>query len=107
MKRVALGILLGIVVAATAHGQEPSVERLTELPLETYGRTEVKLPEAYGRLVSVVTNSDVHYLYFEDAAGSVRVVLIGPRGAVPRSRNPLQLLSSDVFLIKRGSEGSL
>ena len=49
MKRVALGILLGIVVAATAHGQEPSVERLTELPLETYGRTEVKLPEAYGR----------------------------------------------------------
>ena len=101
MRRVLLGLVLGLLLSTAAQGQE-SAARLDEVPMETYGRTAFKLPDTYGHLVSVVVDANVHYLYFEDATGTIRVVLVGPRGAVPRSRSPLQLLSSDVYLIKRG-----
>jgi hypothetical protein len=84
-----------------AQGDEQPPD-LTEVALETAGHTVFKLPESYGHLVDVVISSEVHYLYFEDGAGTIRVVLIGPRGALPRARTQLQLLSSDVYLIQRG-----
>ena len=105
MKRVLLGLVCGIALASTAHGEAlPEVTRLSEVTMEASGRQSFTLPSRYGRLVNVVVSSEVHYLYFEDSAGSIRVVLIGPRGATSRSRNQLGLLSPDVALIKRGIE---
>jgi len=102
MKRLLLGILLGIAVSATARGQEGSLV-LTELPMETLGRTIFQLPKEYGRLAEVAVSAEVHYLYFEDPQGTIRVVPVGRRGAVQRSRTQLHLLSSDVYLVERGN----
>jgi len=98
-----LGILLGLLLGATAQGEEaPRENVLTEMTMGTFGRTTFKVPESYGMLVQVAVSSDIHYLYFENGAGTIRIVPIGQRGAVQRSRAPLQLLSSDVFVIERG-----
>ena len=105
MKRVLLGILLGLLMGAAAQGEEaPQESVLTEMTMGTFGRTTFKVPESYGVLVQVAVSSDIHYLYFEDAAGTIRIVPVGQRGAVQRSRAPLQLLSSDVFVIERGGK---
>ena len=110
MKRVLAGLVLGLLVASVAHagGEEPYKEelKLVEHGVENVRGNPFKIPGAYGRLVNVVINGEVHYLYFQDDAGQVRVVLIGQRGAVQRSRNPLQLLTADVQLIKRGGDDS-
>ena len=107
----ALMFILGGLALAQAQEQEhPSAERsqhLTEAPLVTNSGAAFAVPSTYGRLVSVVASADVHYLYFEDAQGAVRVVVLGPRGASQRSRSALQLLSSDVWLLKRGSEADV
>jgi len=103
MKRWWLGMGLVMVLASTAQGEGRDEQGpLTDVMVETFGRAAVKLPTEYGRLVNVVVSSEVHYLYFEGEAGEIRVVLLGPRGAVPRARAPLQLLSTDVYLLKRG-----
>ncbi|OGX40568.1 MAG: hypothetical protein A3C53_08960 [Omnitrophica WOR_2 bacterium RIFCSPHIGHO2_02_FULL_68_15] len=100
-----LGILLGLLLGAAAQGQEPPQESvLTEMTMGTFGRTAFKVPESYGVLVQVAVSSDIHYLYFEDAAGTIRIVPIGQRGAVQRSRAPIQLLASEVFVIERGGK---
>ncbi|MBI4343062.1 MAG: hypothetical protein HY599_06815 [Candidatus Omnitrophica bacterium] len=107
MKRILAGVVLGLMVAAAAHSEEPKEElKLQERELENVRGNPFKIPETYGRLVNVVVNGEVHYLYFEDGDGQIRVVLIGQRGAVQRSRNPLQLLTGDVQLIKRGGDES-
>lgn len=95
------GLLLGLLVASAARGAE-QVEKLQEVSMESIGRAAFQVPEGYGRLANVVVNDEVHYLYFEDQAGAIRVVLIGPRGAAPRARNALTLLVPEVHLIKRG-----
>ena len=103
MKRWLLVAGLGMALASTAQGAGPDEQGpLTDVTVETFGRAAFKLPREYGRLVNVVVSSEIHYLYFEDDAGAIRVVLLGPRGAVPKARAPLQLLSTDVHLIKRG-----
>lgn len=107
MKRLVTGLLAGIVVGTLAQAQEPAdVKVLRELPMETIRGTSFTLPKEYGRLVDVIVDSEVHYLYLEDRSGVIRVILIGPRGAVQRSRNPLQLLSPDVYVVKREREAS-
>ena len=107
MRRVLLGLLLGLLVGTAVHGEEPKEElKLTESAVGNIRGNPFKIPTSYGRLVSVVANSEVHYLYFEDGAGNLRVVLVGQRGAVQRSRNPLQLLTSEVQLIERGPNTS-
>ena len=105
MRRVLLGLVCGVALASTVHGAaQPEVTRLTEAAMETTGHHPFTLPSQYGRLVNVVASSEVQYLYFEDSAGTIRVVLIGPPGAVSRSRRQLELLSPDVTFIKRGTE---
>ena len=105
MRRVVLGILLGLLLGATAQGEEvPQESVLTETTMGTFGRTAFKVPESYGTLIQVAVSSDIQYLYFEDGVGTIRIVPIGQRGAVQRSRAPLQLLSSDVFVIERGGK---
>ena len=105
MRKLGLGMLLGVMLASSVQAEEPPADQLRGVTLETADRTVFKLPKEYGRLVNVVVSSEVHYLYFEDPDGVIRVVLIGPRGASPRSRSQLQLLSSDVYTMERG-EGS-
>lgn len=105
MRRVLLGVLLGLAVGAAAHGEEaPQESVLSEATMGTFGRTTFKVPESYGRLVQVAVSSDIHYLYFEDEAGAIRIVPVGQRGAVQRSRAPIQLLSTSVVVIERGGK---
>lgn len=76
--------------------------RLSDEPVETIDHKVLTVPRDYGRLVNIVISNDVHYLYFEDEAGTIRIVLVGPRGALPRARAPFQLLSPEAKVIKRG-----
>ena len=102
MKRVMLGLFLGLSVSLVAHGEEPAATlKLSESTVQNIRGNQFQIPDSYGRLVSVVNSSEIHYLYFEDAKGQIRVVLIGRGGAVQRSRNGLQLLTPDVQLIER------
>ena len=104
MRRVLLGLVCGIALASAAHGAEPPATiRLTEVTMESGGHHPFMIPSQYGRLVNVVASADVHYLYFEDSAGTIRVVLIGQPGAISHARQPLQLLSPVVTFIKRGT----
>ena len=99
-----LGLTLGVLLGATAQGADTPEEQLvlTEMPMGTFGRTPFTVPETFGRLVNVVVSSDVHYLYFEDPLGTIRIVPVGQRGAAQRARAQLQLLSENVFVIERG-----
>ena len=101
MKRILVGVLLGIMVSATAQGADRQ-EQLTDLAMETLNKEPFILPASYGRLVAVTVDSEVQHLYFQDEAGAVRIVLIGPRGAASRARSAMELLSQDAYLIKRG-----
>jgi hypothetical protein len=108
MRRLLIGIIvgasLGWAVDSQARAQAPiEPEALEEATLQTASGAAFAVPQAYGRLASVVVSSDVHYLYFEDGGGAIRIVPIGPRGAMQRSRSVFQLLSSDVPLIRRGA----
>lgn len=105
MKRWLPGLALGLVVGAAAHGEPQSADRLKDVPVTTSNNAAFKLPSDYGRLVSVAVRAEVHHLYFEGEDGTVRIVLIGPRGAIQRARNELQLLTPEVYVIKRGREG--
>ena len=99
MMVVGLGL---VALAGAAHGQDVAVQELTEMhEMETVRGTPFTLPKAFGNLVNVVVDNEVHYLYFEDRAGNLRIVLLGPRSAVSRVRTPLQLLTSEVILVKR------
>ena len=105
MRRVLLGVLLGLVVGATVYSEEvPQESVLSEMTMGTFGRTTFKVPESFGRLVQVAVSSDIHYLYFEDTAGTIRIVPVGQRGAGQHSRAPIQLLSTSVFVIERGGK---
>jgi hypothetical protein len=104
MRQLALGLVSGLLLASTAHSQEPRIQRLEEAEVGTISGTTFAVPAGYGRLVNVVVDSEVHHLYFEDADGTIRVVLVGNRGAAARARNPLQLLTSTVHVIERGAQ---
>ena len=96
-----LGVLCGSTVQAAADRQHLEEVRMASVTNEPFA-----IPSGYGHLVSVAVKSEIHYLYFEDATGAVRVVLIGPRGSAQRARNDLQLLTPEVFLMTRG-EGEI
>ena len=102
MKRLVLGLVVGFGLSMAAHGEEPpETLKLSENTVQNIRGNQFQLPDSYGRLVSVVNSSEIHYLYFEDEKGQIRVVLIGRGGAVQRSRNALQLLTPEVQLIER------
>ena len=100
---VSMGVALGMALAGAAHGQE--AKPFHEVDMQTVRGTGFILPKEFGKLVNVVVDSEVHYLYFEDRSGTLRIALVGPRGAVTRARNQLQLLTQDVVLIKREKPG--
>ena len=102
MRRVWFSMVLWMVLGSTVQAAE-RVQELREVDTEAVNGASFTFPMAYGHLVDVVAASEIHYLYFQDEAGTVRVVLMGQRGAVQRARNPLELLSPDVYVIKRGA----
>ena len=110
MKRLIAGVVLGVLAGSAAQAQEGQreqderVTKLDELTVGPLGGGSFAIPQTYGRLVNVVISSDIHYLYFEDGAGIIRVVQIGVRSAASRARSPLQLLSPDILVLKRGME---
>ena len=99
MLGLAVGVSLGAALATDARGQDAKL--FGELEMQTIKGTPFTLPKEFGRLVNVVADSEVHYLYFEDRSGNLRIVLIGTRSAVTRARATLQLLTQDVAVIKR------
>lgn len=102
MKRWLLGVTLGVVLGSTAYSETP-IQRLEEAPVNaTTDQYEFALPAEYGRLVSVAIRAEVHHLYFEGRDGTVRIILVGPRGSVQRARSELQLLTPEVYVIPRG-----
>ena len=109
MKRLIAGVALGVLAVSAAQAQEGQdrderVTTLEESVIGPVGGGSFAVPLTYGRLVNVVISSDIHYLYFEDGAGTIRVVQIGVRSAASRARSPLQLLSPDILVMKRGME---
>ncbi|MBI3022065.1 MAG: hypothetical protein HYY90_03675 [Candidatus Omnitrophica bacterium] len=103
MRHWLIGLAVGIAVGSTAYGETPVV-RLGETQITMPNNAPFALPPEYGRLVSVAVQSEVQYLYFEGADGAVRIVLVGPRGSIQRARNVLQLLTPEVYLMKRGRD---
>ena len=101
MKQWWVALMLVLVVAAAVRAEEPV--RLSDEPIETIDHKILTVPRDYGRLINIVISNDVHYLYFEDEAGAIRIVLIGPRGVLPRARTPFLLLSPDAKVIKRSA----
>jgi len=103
--RLVLGsaLLVSLAAGSLVWAQPPaSPSALTETIVEAATGEALSIPPSYGRLVSVVvSSSEVHHLYFQDERGTIRVVLIGPRGALPRARQALQLLSTSVFTLER------
>ena len=100
MKRVVLGLILGLMAGSTVHGQE-EMTVLKEAGMETIGRALFEVPKRYGQLVSVAVSSEIHHLYFQDGAGKIRIILVGHRGAVQHARSPIQLLTPDVYVLER------
>ena len=100
MRRLLMGMVLGVVLSATVYA---AVEReaLREIAVNTVNDAPFIIPPEYGHLVSVVTKSEVQYLYFEAPDGTVRVMLIGSRGAIQRASSELQLLTPEVYVMKR------
>jgi hypothetical protein len=105
MARWLLGLLLGIALGSTAHG-DVAHQPLEEMRVRaTTANLELALPTEYGRLVAVAVRAEVHHLYFEGPDGTIRIVLIGSKGSVQRARSELQLLTPEVFVVKRGEAG--
>ena len=100
MKRVVLGLILGLMMGSTVHGQD-EVSVLEDVGMQTVGSTLFAVPKQYGRLVNVAVSSEIHHLYFQDGAGKIRVVLLGRRGSVQHARSPIQLLTHDVYVLER------
>ena len=94
----------GLLCAAAVQAAER--QRLQDVRVTSTTNEPFSIPPVYGHLVSVVVKSEIHYLYFEDNTGTIRIVLLGPRGSAQKARNDFQLLTPEVFLIKR-SDGDV
>lgn len=102
MRYATLWMVFGMLFTLTSSvfAEEPESE-FKEIALEAGRGTSLFIPPEYGDLINVVENSEVHHLYFQDRAGIIRIVLIGPKGAAQKAKHGLQLLSDKVYTIKR------
>ena len=101
MKQLLLGMLLGMALVATVSAAVPPREKLRDVAVQMANDSPFVIPPEYGHLVSVVNKGEVHYLYFEAADGTIRVVLVGTRGALQQARTELQLLTTDTYVLPR------
>jgi hypothetical protein len=102
MRRWLLGLALGMLLGWAAQGAaQPQPAPLEELLMTSARDETLAIPPEYGHLVSVAVSSEVHHLYLQDTQGVIRVVLVGPQGAMQRVRHGLHLLSRDVYTIER------
>ena len=102
MKRWFIGIIVGLLIGSTAHGDmvRQPLEEVDVKPMTA--NQQFVLPTSYGRLVNVAMRSEVQYLYFEGADGTIRIMLLGPKGSTQRAKSDLQLLTPEVFVVRRG-----
>lgn len=100
MKRVLVGLILGFVLASRAFGQSEE-PRLAEIPIAADRGASLVIPREYGHLAEVAVTANVHYLYFEDGEGTLRLILVGPRGSATKIARELQLLGAETYTIKR------
>lgn len=109
MQRFLVGLVLavgfGLAAPGLAKATRSSDAKLQEVIIGT-GDVPLAVPPEYGRLVNVAVSSEVHHLYFEDAKGTIRIVLLGPAGAVQKARHGFQLLVPEVYLINRQHSSS-
>lgn len=101
-----LGMLFGWTIQTLGQGglgqaAELKRVRLVEIPMEALQGGVMSVPPTYGHLVDVAISSEVHHLYFQDPQGTVRMVRVGPQGAVTKARRQVPLLLDDVYVIKR------
>lgn len=98
-----LGFLL-VVHTPIGAQQEPVKEEI----LSGAGRGEAHrvIPREYGKLVSVVESGGVHYLYFQDDDGNVRIFLLGVKGSASRAKVDLEALPHSVYKIPRSEPTS-
>ncbi len=99
-----LVLVAALVTAAAPASAETRVQAPAGLSEVVIGRDDGQpavIPPEYGRLVGVTANDEMHYLFFEDHQGTVRIVLIGPRGAVQRARSGVQLVAPATYVLPR------
>lgn len=103
MREWTIGLVVGMVLGVAAVGAaQPEPEAvLRQAAVGAPRGATLAIPPQYGQLVSVAVTSEVHYLYFQDAGGTIRIVLVGAPGAVQRARQGLQLLTNEVYTIER------
>ncbi|MBI4596806.1 MAG: hypothetical protein HY737_00200 [Candidatus Omnitrophica bacterium] len=100
MRRWLMGAALGAALSSLVYAATER-EKLQEITVNTVNDAPFIIPPEYGRLVSVVAKSEVQYLYFEASDGTVRIMLVGSRGAIQRASSELQLLTPEVYVMKR------
>ncbi len=93
-----LGVLLATTTAVGAELEEAPV---------TFKGAAITIPKSYGRLVSVVETNQIHYLYFEDTDGAIRVLLVSNKGTNLRASQALEMLSPNAYLIPRSADLSV
>lgn len=101
MRRWLAGVVIGVVVGWTVQGAAQTEHVLEQVSVPASRGAVLVIPPEYGTLVSVTQSSEVQHLYFEDANGAIRIILLGPQGAAQRAKHGLELLSSDVYVIER------
>ena len=89
---------IGLMAAVSASATE-----LEEIALMFKGST-ITVPRSYGRLVSVVESNQVHYLYFEDAEGVIRILLVGSKGTSLRAAQQFEVLSNTAYILPRENQ---
>jgi len=93
---------LGMLLATTA----VIAAELEDAPV-TFKGSAITVPKSYGRLVSVVETNQIHYLYFEDDDGAIRVLLVSNKGTNLRASQALEMLSPNAYLIPRSPGSSI
>ena len=104
--RCALQSSLGFVAAVWFAAAAPVLAAgLEESPVTLKG-SAITVPRSYGHLVSVVENNQIHYLYFEDAEGTIHVVLLGNKGTSLKASQTLEVISSNAYLLPRNDSSA-
>ena len=102
--RVLGPLFLGsLFVATQTAAVEQYSRQYSEQSLSGSNREEdrVTIPQEYGKLISVVESNGIHYLYFQDMEGNIRIFMLGIKGSTSRARADLEALPHSIYKIQR------
>ena len=100
-------ILSAIFALLTIFASPNWAQTTTQEPMTGIGKggnATVSIPKEYGKLVSVVESNGIHYLYFQDDEGNIRIFLLGIKGSASRAKTDLEALPHSVYKISRSEE---